>query len=211
MAETGRRRAATVDRNEEQQFAAGLVGLVDISAPEEHAVLNGEGREVAAADAEHRQRRIGCRGVGLRPRPVRSRERGDRLPRRKQEVFQRVRSDDVVERSGRRIMTQPVGAPVLFVEPARGEFRDRRQFAEHDRTIRDLRSDNAMPTPPEGVDQLLQSSRVKPVPGAGEWCGHRCLVSSLVASTVGGWAPRCNCRVRAAAPPRPRCLVHHVS
>jgi hypothetical protein len=61
----------------------------------------------------------------------------------------------VVERSGRLIMTQPVGAAVLLVKPARGELRDRRQFAEHDRAIGDLRSDDAMPTPPEGVDQLL--------------------------------------------------------
>ena len=156
MAEAGRRRPPAVDRHEKQPLAPGLVRLVHISAAEEHAVLHGEGREVAAADAEHGEvwSRFGPRSLG--PRPEFAGERGQRLPRGKQEVLERVRAHHVVERARGGIMAQPVGAAILLVEPAGRQVGDRGQVSKHDRSVGNLGPHHAVPRPPQGIDQLLQ-------------------------------------------------------
>ena len=160
--------------HDEEPRAAGAVRRIDDIVAEERGVLKGEGRQVAAADPEHRQR---C-GIGqdgrLAPGIAVAVVGRQRLPRRKQEVFQRVRADDVVEEAGRGVAPQTVGAAVLVVEPPGRQVGDAGDVGQHDRTVGDPRPDDAVAGGGEGVDHGLKVGLREPLRRAdGGGAGHR--------------------------------------
>ena len=174
VAEAGGRGPAAVDGHDEQPPAAGAVGGVGDVGAEEHGILDRQGREVAAADAEHGKRR----GVGhewlLVPAVAVADERRDRLPGGKEEVLERVGPDDVVEAARRLVTPQAVAAAVLVVEPAGGQVGDTRHVVEHDGAGGDAWADDAVACGDQSVDDGLEVGLREPVRRAdGGGAGHR--------------------------------------
>ncbi len=136
-AKAGASGLAAVDRHEKAAIPADGVGAVDMAGVQEHAVLDGDGGQLAGPDADEGANR---RLVGRRHeanRPVRLLDREERAVRREQIRLPRMWSHDVAEQ---RIVVaghQAVTGSVLLVGPADRQVRRRADLVVHDRLVAD--------------------------------------------------------------------------
>ena len=135
-AEAGAAGLAAVHRDDERALAPRLVVRIDVRALQEHAVLDGDGVQLAGAHAEE--------GVALAPAPA-SAVTVDAVglllgapqaqQRRVQEALPGMRADGVAEQRLVVAPLQAVVAAVLLVGPAGRQVGDRRDVVVDDRLI----------------------------------------------------------------------------
>ena len=156
VAEAEPARLGAVDGDDEDPLAARRIVAVDVPAAGEHAILNPDCGQVAAAHSEERERLVGRRLLlDLRDLAVPA-SAPQPHTRREQELLPRVRPDG--ESEARLIVARldAVRAGVMDLGPARRKLVGRFELVVDDRPVPERRADDSVAAGPKRVDELVQ-------------------------------------------------------
>ena len=143
-AEAGAAGLAAIDRDDEVPFAPRAVMRIGIGVAHQHAVLDGDGGDLAGAHADEGEaravlrRRVDAHGVSV------ARGAPEILDRRVQEFLPGMRADGIAEERLVVAADDTVVSAVLLVGPAFGQVGDRVDIVVDDRLVAQRRPENAV-------------------------------------------------------------------